>query len=575
MKTLFSLQLNRIDKIFLLIMGVLLIIGVFTLILMIANRGHGKVILKRHIKKYEYNVRFYSFDYSANLISYFDRKDIKRKITQSIDYFYKQFPSDDVENVKNWLANNINDSDKASEYLETKVYLRRNKEIASSLFELTSINRTKKIVHFESHLLPYLSYQTKKKKKNRNYIKTLPEILVHSEKHRLNGKGGIILIKLFSAHSYELDEKTINPIMIQLVNYVAQILNENRFLINLTNFEIAVVDYALSSRAAIVGLANRIKQLTDTFLTINSLSDNYELYAGLVLNENLMDLKSMIGHARDMAILAEQKEEIGFELYDSNKDYASMVSSVGYRDIVTLIHNKTFRFYFTPIINADKLDIIAYKLTIDPYGTNFENINEIFETANELRLLHPILKTTALGAINQIGKLNETVKIMFTAQINYINDYLRLFINEYENISPVVCFHEDDLVTYNDEYDDLAEKLVDIIDKKLSVALIIDNELSELTEDVLSKFDYFLTSKKLSEELTLDNRTSITLRTLIDQYSVYKGDFIVQQISSIDNLEIALRLGVKNFSCSAILDASSTLEKLDEDTKEKIEKIKS
>ena len=33
-----------------------------------------------------------------------------------------------------------------------------------------------------------------------------------------------------------------------------------------------------------------------------------------------MDLKSMIGHARDMAILAEQKEEIGFELYDSNKD---------------------------------------------------------------------------------------------------------------------------------------------------------------------------------------------------------------------------------------------------------------
>lgn len=106
-------------------------------------------------------------------------------------------------------------------------------------------------------------------------------------------------------------------------------------------------------------------------------------------------------------------------------------------------------------------------------------------------------------------------------------------------------------------------------------ALIIDNELSELTEDVLSKFDYFLTSKKLSEELTLDNRTSITLRTLIDQYSVYKGDFIVQQISSIDNLEIALRLGVKNFSCPAILDASSTLEKLDEDTKEKIEKIKS
>ena len=64
--------------------------------------------------------------------------------------------------------------------------------------------------------------------------------------------------------------------MIQLVNYVAQILNENRFLINLTNFEIAVVDYALSSRAAIVGLANRIKQLTDTFLTINSLSDNYD-----------------------------------------------------------------------------------------------------------------------------------------------------------------------------------------------------------------------------------------------------------------------------------------------------------
>lgn len=100
MKTLFSLQLNRIDKIFLLIMGVLLIIGVFTLILMIANRGHGKVILKRHIKKYEYNVRFYSFDYSANLISYFDRKDIKRKITQSIDYFTSNFQAMTLKTLK-------------------------------------------------------------------------------------------------------------------------------------------------------------------------------------------------------------------------------------------------------------------------------------------------------------------------------------------------------------------------------------------------------------------------------------------------------------------------------------------
>ena len=100
MKTLFSLQLNRIDKIFLLIMGVLLIIGVFTLILMIANRGHGKVILKRHIKKYEYNVRFYSFDYSANLISYFDRKDIKRKILNLSIIFTSNFQAITLKTLK-------------------------------------------------------------------------------------------------------------------------------------------------------------------------------------------------------------------------------------------------------------------------------------------------------------------------------------------------------------------------------------------------------------------------------------------------------------------------------------------
>ena len=568
-------SLGKTEEILLIVILTVLALALTAMVLMLFWGERVNNVLKRHIKTYEYNVRIYRLDYSECLVYYFDRKNIQKRVTESLEAFYQQFPEPDVNNVRTWINDLIAGNEKASEFLETKVYLKSSREIGSALYELTSIDRTRKVLHFESHLLPYLAYESKRKTKSvRRYIKSLADIGDYALKSGHNGKGAVLLIKIFSTHSYEIEPETMSPIIIQLVNHLAITLNEDRFLVILNETEIAICDFEINTRASVVGLANRIKQISDGYLTINSLADNYEIAIGMVLKEAGEDIKTLMGRGREMAILAEQKSDIGFELFDPEKDYASIVGSTGYKDIVTLIRNKTFRYYFTPLIDSELGEITAYSLSIEPYGTEFDNIAEITALANELRLLHPILKTIVQGALSQIGALSINTDIHINAEPAYAAAYQKLFKTvDWNNIVPVLCFSEKAIVSYDDEYEDIKEQLIALKEVGVEIGLVINNESVQLADEIISFFSYFVLADKFAEDLTGDDRKIVAIRTLSDKYRQYSGRFAVPGLETLNDLEIALKIGVTLFSCRELADASSNLESLDSEKKEKLGKL--
>lgn len=570
-----SSSLKPIDEILIIVIAAVLLAGLVFLSVMLTVGGRGKIVLRRHIRNHEYNVRIYRLDYARGLVYYFDRKSMKKRVTEPLETFYSQFPASDVANVRLWISNLISDEAKSAPFLEVKVFLKSSREVASALYELTSVDRERQIIHFESHILPYLAYETKKRHRNvRSFIKSLSEIETIEQKRGAE-RGAVLLVKLFSVHGYELDVDTVSPVMIQLLNNLAPTLNEDRFLVQLSQSEIAIFDFTIDSRAAVVGLANRLKQIADSFLTINSLDDNYEITIGLCLKDGRSALKTLVGRGREMAILAQQQEDIGFELFDPDKDYAALVASSGYKEIVNMIRNKTFRYYFTPIVDLAEEESEAYMLSIEPYGTEFKTFADIVEEALELRLINPVFQTVVEGCLSKVRALEAQVKILFPASMAYVEIYESLSRElNFGNIRPYLCFTEEDLEGYDDERGDLEERLKNLRSAGVELGLIIQNETQNLTEETLAGFSYLLVSEEFTADFRQDERRVVFLKALLERYRDYKIRFAALGLDTVSDLEVAIKIGLKFFSCREFADMSSTPETLRPEQKELLRKLK-
>lgn len=564
-------SLSMADEVLITVIAVAFVLGLVFLSIMAVFAARGRMLFRKKIISNDYNVRIYTLDYDKCLIYYFDRKDMKKVVTVSFDSFYSQFSNEDSRNVKEWIMNIIEDSDQASDYLEVSVILNKKHAIGFSLYELTSIDRERKLIHFESRLLPSLS-EHNKKHNIKSHIKRINDIQSHDEKHRLENKGAIILIKFFSAHSFEIDEELVGPLMIQLVNHLASVINEHRYIINLNPTEVAIYDQEASSRAAVGGLASKVKKIADSFLSISSYDETYVITIGIAIRENKDDVKTLVGHGREMAIIAEQKEDVGIELYDSEKDYSNIIGSGSYREIVSIIRNKTVRYYFKPILNTESLDIESYLLLIEPYGTQFDTFNELLEDAHDLRLAKPILKSFLGDALEQVAKTDK-VTIFIDTDISYLDDYISV-LEKYSgsNIEDVLCFDEDLLVSYNENYEDLEQRLPELKNRGYKLGLIIDDENQPLSSQALSFFDYFLVGDNVTNNIRMNDHQLARFRTIIDIYSRLKGTIVATSLKMISDAEIADKLGVHHFGCSEIADASSNLEVLDSLQKEKVVK---
>lgn len=557
------------DEVLIIVIAVAFVLGLVFLSIMAVFAARGRMLFRKKIISNDYNVRIYTLDYDKCLIYYFDRKDMKKVVTVSFDLFYNQFTSEDSKNVKEWITNIIEDNEQASDYLEVSVILNKKHALGFSLYELTSIDREKKIIHFESRLLPSLSVQNKKHN-IKAHIKRINDIQSHDEKHRLENKGAVILLKFFSAHSFEIDEELVGPLMIQLINHLASVINTHRYIINLNPTEVAIYDQEASSRAAVGGLASKVKKIADSFLSISSYDETYVITIGIAIRENKDDVKTLVGHGREMAIIAEQKEDVGIELFDPEKDYSNIIGSGAYREIVSIIRNKTVRYYFKPVLNTESLDIGSYLLLIEPYGTQFDNFKELLEEAHDLRLSKPILKSFLGNALKQIEKTNR-VTIFIDTDISYLDDYISVLEkHSSSNVEKVLCFGENLLVSYNENYEDLEQRLPKLKNDGYKLGLIIDDENQPLNSQVLSFFDYFLVENNVTNNIRVDDHQLARFRTIIDIYSRLNGTIVAAALKTISDAEITEKLGVHYFACSEIADASSNLEVLDGLQKEKL-----
>lgn len=129
------------------------------------------IVSKRIIKKRKFaidyntsNVRIYTMNFKNNTVTFFDKKNMGRIFTITVDAFYQYFKTaDDASKVKNWIEDIVSAKRVSNSTLTVTMRSNVNNKNSMSILKFTGYNPKTKILHFENTILPKVRTNEKRK----------------------------------------------------------------------------------------------------------------------------------------------------------------------------------------------------------------------------------------------------------------------------------------------------------------------------------------------------------------------------------------------------------------------------
>ena len=121
----------------------------------------GFVISKSSDRKFENSVLYASYtarivrvNLSENIVTFFNMATMRKVRNVRYDDYISSFGLKDQEAIREWFKSIIEGTN-TGQYLEAEVTFRRERKQAPSFLKLSKVDREKKIIHLESHLIRY------------------------------------------------------------------------------------------------------------------------------------------------------------------------------------------------------------------------------------------------------------------------------------------------------------------------------------------------------------------------------------------------------------------------------------
>lgn len=517
------------------------------------------------------NTRIYIVDLATGRVKKFDRRDIRHIAETDLEQFYAQFDPASRPAVRNWLSDLVSRPRETRSFLETEIHISKADKRGFALLEMTSVNPERQIVHLNSHLLPHLS-DVSSKHHGKHYLINFETMQAKYQQAVKTGKkrGVGCLIKIYSKHDILVNSTKFNmgATTVQITNLLTPYLRETRFLLPTAVNEVFIFDATIATRSMFFTLANELMRSIERYLIMNSLDDEFGVAIGAALFEpELADVRVFIARCREMSQLAEREENLEVALYEENSNKISNTASLLYGELASLVHNRSFRYYFTPILSSLDASVLCYDTKIIPYGSSLASLDEVMEAAQDVQLTAPldeILMTDVLKSV----KGDE--KIIFRLGLNQLREIVDR-VEDGREKPFLLTLDQSALSLFEDESVDFLSFLERARNLGYQLALAF-NQVPEspLDEEILRIFDAFIIEETMTQGVNTNERIRADIRLMLASYSVYDKPIAVLGLRSINDLEVSLALGVKFFTCLAFANASSTLEVLDEKKKERL-----
>lgn len=535
------------------------------------------------IKVESNTTRIYIIDAKKNLVTYFNRSDIKHKKTMDLASFYLRFHEDDKEKVKNWIFQICVDHSKVQTYLEADIVLRHSKRSLFSLLKLVDYHPEKGLIHLESKMLKYITPHSEMKRKKK--ITGLPVGQV------TRGAMASIISKYKSPKGYTFSVRFLNVsqrafdndeeerfMILTLKNSVYPFALDKvrlRQLVDVNNREMLLVDLRLDTKEEAFRLASSMAQEITRSISINSFQTFIKFTIGVVENgQFFQDFDAIVRHAQEASLVADQKNE---QIYFYEKTAIPAFANDRYKEqIDSLIKDNKLRYLFRPIVDVKAKKIPGYFTYVKSYGAAFSGYNEMMKYANQCSRSRELFSVVAKNVINRFAdqNLDKDCRLFYPVSVFDFKNIETIIpqISGKSRIRLVLVFEEQEFNQNSSNTKALNEYLVKLhlLGYELALTMIDKNLL--LDPAIYNNFDYFVAGTSMTNELKKSGLSRLSIRTLIESLLKYEKPIIASALEGWQEVELIIKSGVYLVSSDVIAQSNEMVLPVE---KKKLDKLAS
>ena len=571
----FYIELTEIDLknpliITIIILFLILINAIIACFVLYAKQGKKKAF------SLDFNTRVYTYDYEKGIFSFFDQNNIANQKSYNAQEFYSQYIPTDANRMKVWIQDVVTKDDYAP-FIQADVKLRKRGKIYTTMIEILSVNRKKSVIHFQSHLLPYMgtiSTLTKKSKRQKNIDRFRLEDREKAQDFLNSGKAieviGVYYLKIYRSTDHRRPDEAayLKRTFHNAVTSISHFFSKTSKFLVLNETEILIIDRDAISKAMVMNIGTSINTHIQQYLNFNV--PDIDLYIAIGITSGSIserNIEKAIQQSGDMAnAIASNYTNERILLYDPNffRKYHSEQKNI--EDITSLVKNSTFRVYFNPTFSLKTREQSFYVVNVLPYGTEVSDFQDVLNIATK----------TSLGVLPLLRSLNEKCEMVLKGRrntgvmIKMPLGLLKSFItalddqNRKDDLDWILAVKESELIPQLNHMSSLRQTLQLVLDSGYKIALILYHPNSALPSSLLRHFSYFVIDKDFASSFT-SPKTQNELKMIETNFQPFPALLTYIDLKDHNSFELAAHFGGKILQCEELAPASSRADEIDPD----------
>jgi len=522
------------------------------------------------------DTRILIYNLNDKTIRYFDKKNMKNQKVTTIEAFLSSLKDNETaDKIKNWIDSYVNGNGTESSFLTVKAKIPNERKECISIYRVTSFNPKKQILHFENSLLP--DVVVKKSHKNElSYIRKLVEIgtmiqssfktKYHMDKYLCYY---IKLIPYLSTSTEEEDNKNTSTRSLyvtsiyQPLNGIQKLLSKKRYLSLISDKEAAIIDFSSGFRTDVISFCNLLLTEIQRYFSIKSLNNLYDVAIGVSYSDGVTSFDDVVNNAKNLSDKAGDNESIKFLIEGDSEVTGSYSDSSTPSDVASVIKNKTYRCYFTPLI-SNSLNGSYYLTDIRPFGvsksTSFTDLVLLSDKFGMLSGLTQDILTTFNEIVKPVFKQRFIIKL----PISKVGKLVRTLSDKNNKAacevasSLAIMFGKTELHDFYEADNNIVSTLKALKDTGVELVLLFNDNGVDSPSEILSLFDMFILSSDEEQKIHGNERR---ISQLISDYSIlssYKKPMVIVGTDSISDIKVCVKLGFSSFISYKLAGYSSS-----------------
>jgi EAL domain-containing protein (putative c-di-GMP-specific phosphodiesterase class I) len=566
------LNLSFFLELLILIIVFFVVFSFFLILFLISSEIKRKQELAKFLKTF----RVYKINVSTGAVVYFDHGDSHFVHQTSLNEFLMQYGFEDLDRVQQWF-NDLMARDDTPRILETAGTQKFKGQNLFTLLEITKIDKEKRVIHLNSHLMSILK---PKHKKRNQYRQAMPLDLMVDQVKKTSKKLGILYYIRF-AFTTKIDEenqKLSGLYLIQIKDRLRIFLSPSLRLID-SEYDLIFFHFEPQHSIQKNKMIRTIVDSIDKYLEINSLKDDLVYSLSMIEHQEApQDLNTLIkfGAQRAQSLINRKQKTVSLSI--SGQPSSTLQEANLDLDVKKIIRERALTFKYRAILDTEQFQVFGFFSMIQPESD--KNINSltlqkyVASQSNSRETMNYMVKTV-LDQTAKITSDNQKLKIFVPLSVyqkNYLTQYLASQIN-FDSKNLVIVFEESE-IRDAESTKGISTLIESIHQLHLEVALVFGNANLLFNNEIYELFDYYLFDQRLTLGVEEDQRKLLSIRTIIDRLSPLKKPFIGSDMNELTSLELLDNLGVKLQSAELIAPMTIRFEMPDKKIIQRLKQFK-